>query len=166
MNGEKIASCDSIRDLGVVMSSDLKFSNHCTEIVRKTNAIIHNMFVSFRGHSAGFYVHLFNLYVRPIIEYASPVWNCLSVGDLGKIEKIQRKFTKRLPNMYNYDYVTRLEILNLSKIETRLKALDLCFLHRILNGDVDLDLSDSIMIRNTHRGHDKNLFKFRSRTIC
>jgi len=44
-------------------------------------------------------VKAFKVYVRPILEYNSPVWSPSFVKDILLIESVQRKFTKRIPGM-------------------------------------------------------------------
>jgi len=41
----------------------------------------------------------FIVYVRPIVEYCSVVWSHSLENDIELIEKVQRRFTKRLPGL-------------------------------------------------------------------
>jgi len=50
----------------------------------------------------------FNVYVRPLVEYCSPVWSTTAVGHINKIESVQRWFTKRIKSVYNLSYDERL----------------------------------------------------------
>ena len=53
----------------------------------------------------------FNTYVRPLLEYASPVWSPQYNYMLDKTESVQRRFIKRLPGYSALDYPTRLTLL-------------------------------------------------------
>ena len=44
-------------------------------------------------------VRAFLVYVRPILEYNSIVWSPTLIGDIEKLERVQRRFTKRLCGM-------------------------------------------------------------------
>ena len=44
-------------------------------------------------------VKAFITYVRPIVEYNSPVWSPNALKDINRIEAVQRRFTKRIPGM-------------------------------------------------------------------
>ena len=41
-------------------------------------------------------MRLFNTYVRPIVEYAAPIWNPTEQGLTAKLLRVQWRFTRRL----------------------------------------------------------------------
>ena len=51
---------------------------------------------------------IYKSYVRPIIDYACPVWSPYLKKDIDKIEKIQRRFTRFFPHLRSLDYRARL----------------------------------------------------------
>ena len=66
---------DEAKDLGILIDSSLKFNSHIDSIVAKAHlraSLIHNFFVS--KHPA-LLTRAFEVYVRPILEYASCVWS-------------------------------------------------------------------------------------------
>ena len=67
------------------------------------------------------------MYVRPILEYNSVVWSPSLKKDIDLIEKVQRRFTKRLFGLKDLTYKERLVRLNLSvrKLPVRLGMLPL-----------------------------------------
>jgi len=52
-------------------------------------------------------------YVRPILEYCSPVWSPRLKYLINKTESVQNFFTKRLPGLWDISYPKRLQLLNL-----------------------------------------------------
>ena len=89
----------SMSDLGVLISSSLCFNDHITNITGKVHqraSLIHRCFSS-KGHSM--LVKAYITYVRPLLEYNSPIWSPASIKDIRRIEGVQRKFTKRIPGM-------------------------------------------------------------------
>jgi hypothetical protein len=48
----------------------------------------------------------FTVYVRPVLEYCSSVWNPCYYGDINKIESVQRRFTKYLAGLKDCSYVS------------------------------------------------------------
>jgi hypothetical protein len=110
-------------------------------------------------------IKAFIAYVRPILEYASPVWSPYHVGDSNKIESVLRAFTKRLPGMTNIPYEDRLVMLGLERLETRRLRLDMQFVYKILFGIVDVDYSTMFSLNTAQRtrGHDYKLNVQRSR---
>ena len=108
------------RDLGVTMTSDLSMSNHISVIVAKAHQrtnIILRYFVSRNRKSL---VRAFEVYVKPILEY-----NSVLKKDIVSIEKVQRRYTKRLPGLKNLTYQEWLKHLNLSSLELRRLHADL-----------------------------------------
>ena len=59
----------------------------------------------------------FTVYVLPLLEYNSIVWSPQSKQDIECIERVQRRYTKRLPELKTYSYESRLQRLNLITLE-------------------------------------------------
>jgi hypothetical protein len=81
----------------------------------------------------------FVTFVRPLIEYGTPVFNSLSIADSRKLESIQRWFTRLIFRKCHISYgrvgyESRLRYLGLQKLSTRRSLNDLSFLHRVYNG--------------------------------
>ena len=73
-------------------------------------------------------------YVRPLLEYNTPVWSPFLLGDITKIEKVQRNFTRRLPGFGELSYGERLDRLNLEYLEERRIRFDLVEVFKIIKG--------------------------------
>ena len=79
INNVKIVSCDLVRDLGVGVDCGLKFSSRVQNIVTLS---YQRLSVLFRGfcsrdisRNISILVMAYKVYVRPILEYCSPVWS-------------------------------------------------------------------------------------------
>ena len=112
-------------------------------------------------------VDLFKTYIRPGLEYCTPVWSPHLISDIDTIEKVQKHFTKRLPGLWNRNYAERLQILNLESLEVRRIKNDLIFLFQIVKNLVDMDSSE-LFTYNTSatRGHSQKINVQRSRLNC
>ena len=122
---------DRVKDLGIVMDLHLTFTHHIDQIVARafTRAnLIHKCFVS---REAGSLTRAFTVYVRPLLEYGSPVWSPHHSGKIALIESVQRRFTKRLPGLRNVEYKVRLEQLGLETLEMRRLRNDLIFTYKV-----------------------------------
>jgi len=65
--------------------------------------------------------------VRPILEYCTPLWSH-HIGLIDKIEKVQRRFTKRILCLSNLSYKDHLLSIKLDSLHViRIKPA-LCFL--------------------------------------
>ena len=102
----------------------------------------------------------FNVYVRPILEYCSVIWNPHLLKDIEPIENVQRRFTKRLPGMQNFTYHQRLVSLSLDSLELRRIRLDLIYTYKIVFGLCDLRMTDFFSKATclTLRGHRHRLY--------
>ena len=68
---------------------------------------------------------VFKSHIRPILEYASPVWNTEYHQDLKRLESVQRLWTRQVLGLENANYGTRLRELNLYSVKGRLLRADL-----------------------------------------
>ena len=158
-----IALTDSVRDLGVTIQSDLKFSSHISKIYSKSIALVYILLRSFNTKNPRFYVNLYKLYTRPILEYNSTTWNPYLISDVLKLESVQRTFTRKLFKKLNLsynDYGHRLQILGLETLEARRVKLDLILTYKILNNLVDIKSSDFFKINPVMNSYSLRRHKF------
>jgi hypothetical protein len=105
----------------------------------------------------------FTVYVRPLVEYCSPIWSPSLLGDIDNLEAVQRRFTKRLPGLKNLEYATRLKTLGLDSLEVRRLRADLILIYKIIFGHIDISSKDFFTLNtNNLRGHKYKLFVQRS----
>ena len=76
----------------------------------------------------------FLVLVRPLLEYASPVWNPSLGKHIRVIESVQRRVTKRLLGLQYLSYEDRLRALEISTLSARREYLDLTELFKITHG--------------------------------
>ena len=122
-------------DLGVKINDDLKFSAHCSTIAAKGHQRAFLLRKCFRYSNAYVLVKAFKVYVRPLLEYCSEIWNPYLKKDVRRIENVQRRFTKYLPELHGLTYGQRLEKLNLPSLEFRRLIIDLCTCYKLLRSD-------------------------------
>ena len=143
-----------MKDLGVTIDSRLKFSQHINEITGSARRKLGLLFKCFCTRNPAILTKAYTTYVRPILEYASVIWNPVYIGQLFQIESVQRQFTKRiLPD--NLTYSERLRKLNLESLEMRRLKTDLIMMYKLLFGYVDIDFKEFFVINNARktRGH-------------
>ena len=78
-------------------------------------------------------------YVRPLVEGNSPVWSPHMIKDIRKVESVQRRFTKKLPGLYNVPYLERIRKLKVERLDVRRLRFDILFVYEMLFGLVWLD---------------------------
>ena len=85
---------------------------------------------------------LFKAYVRPKLEYNTPVWSPYLLKDILAIEKVQKRYTKivcRRCNIPFSSYTDRLRKLDLLSLQDRRIRFDLITLFKIINNLSDLN---------------------------
>ena len=160
ISNHAIPSVEEIKDLGVIMSSDFKFSKHCNKIAKNAYSVMHGIYRGFVSRDQTFLTNMYKTYCRPKLEYATPVFNPCSIENIKTLEGVQRCFTRRIPSVATLSYPHRLNQLNLESLELRRLKYDLVMVYKILNGFVDVDWRDFFTISQTKtRGHSFKLHK-------
>mgnify|MGYP003513205866 FL=1 len=142
------------------MDHDFKFSVHINQTVCKALTRSNLQLKSFVSRDTLSLVKAFTVYVRPIVEYCSPVWSPHLIKDIEILESVQRKFTKRLPGLHNISYTDRLIMVGLERLDSRRLRLDLILTYKILFGLTCLQSSNFFTFSpnpNT-RGHAYKLY--------
>ncbi|PFX30471.1 RNA-directed DNA polymerase from mobile element jockey [Stylophora pistillata] len=89
-----LRNVSNYKDLGVIMTSDLKWSKHVEQIVHKANKVLGLLKRTVGGKNKDIFSNLYKTLVRPILEYACPVWSPHLIKDIDEIEKIQRRASR------------------------------------------------------------------------
>ena len=159
LNGVELLAVESHRDLGVLVDSSLKFHVHINAIVGKASALANQILRGTVCRDMDFMVTLFISHIRPILDYASSVWSVGYVGDLVKLESVQRRWTREVKDMSRLAYGRRLKLLHLFSIRGRMQRSDLIKVWKAFNAEVDVGLA-GLLERNFHestRGHNLKL---------
>ena len=90
-NGEVLKSVKSIKALGITISYDLSWRYHIHDVVNKANRVLGVIERVLGSKSITEFSLLYKSLVRPILEYAAPVWCPFLVKDIVLLEKVQRK---------------------------------------------------------------------------
>ena len=140
-----------ISDLGILFSSDLKFSNHCARIsaaAYSRSVCVLNSFVTRQPY---YLVRAYTSFVRPLLEYGSPIFSPFLKRDINVLERVQRFFTRKIckrANIHYVDYRHRLEILKLDTLQRRRVILDLCFIYKLYHGLLDVNFHKFFCIKS------------------
>jgi hypothetical protein len=154
-----LKSVNETRDLGVVVDSRLSFKSHINVIVAKAHTRARQILRSFLSRDTETLLKAFNTYVRPLLEYCTPVWSPCTAGLVKRLESVQRVFTKKLPNMSKLSYEERLSALNLESLELRRTKADLLMCYKILKGFTNIIPDDFFtLLSSSTRGHSMKLY--------
>ena len=101
------------KGLGVVISSDMKSSQQCTQAYSKASrmsAMINRTIVYKNSENL---LRLYKSLVRPHLEYCTAAWSPHYTKDRVLLEKVQRRFTRMVPGLKKLPYEERLSELEL-----------------------------------------------------
>ena len=153
--GIQLSIVNEMRDLGVVIDAKLNFNSHISNIVHKAHVRARLILRSFASRDPTVLLRAFSTYVRPLLEYCSSVWNPLTLGNIRKLESVQRQFTKRFNGLTSMSYSDRLGHLSIESLQLRRLRHDLIILYKLIHGCFDISASDFLTMSHlvTTRGH-------------
>ena len=158
VNGSVLERVSSYRYLGVLISSDLSWSNHIKDISSKARKQVGLLYRRFYKHAAPATLRtLYTALIRPHLEYAVPVWDPHLCKDIDALESVQRFATKICTKSWNTNYQYRLGKLRLQTLNMRRCYLKLCHLYKLVhslsifpNSPVTTSSSHSYPTRSNH----------------
>ena len=108
-----------VKDLGVIMDRYISFTTHCN-IAKRAKIICNLILRSFTSRNPEILIRSFIVYVRPVLEYASIVWNPYLIKDINVLENVQKNFTKRILADKTLSYTERLKYFSIETLEKRI----------------------------------------------
>ena len=163
INKTKIPAVKYFKDLGIYISENLKWNEHVNYLYKIAQNSSYQILKSFKTSSASILTKLFKIYVRPKLEYNTPIWSPYFKKDIIKIESVQRNFTRFVCNRCNISYTSykdRLVTLRLDSLEYRRWQFDLITLFKIINGKYKEFFNQFFVYSQTKynlRGNDKKI---------
>jgi len=159
--GHQLPVVTHCRDLGVIIANNCQPRLHINTIVAKASQRANAILRCFQSRDPCVLLRAFKVYVRPILEFNTTVWSPVQKKDIEAIEKVQRRFTKRLTGLSAYSYSERLRKLNLQSLELRRIHYDLTLTYQIVFGLSVLKCHEFFQLsgRSTTRGHRFKLMK-------
>lgn len=94
IDGQIVITVTSHNDLGVIVNSELSWSDHVLSVTKRANTRLYLIRKCFSKVSFQSFCKLYATYVRPILEYAGPVWYPDLTRDRTLLESVQRKATR------------------------------------------------------------------------
>ena len=155
-----------VRDLGVLVDTNLAFGAHISDIVKKANRMLGMIKRCFKYMGKDIFVRLYKALVRPLLEYSSSVWSPYLIKDKKLIEGVQRRATKLIVSLSHLCYQERLRYLGLPTLEYRRLRGDMLQTYRIMTG-IDRINPESLFSMSSvtrTRGHNLKIFKQRCST--
>ena len=146
-----IAPCTSLVDLGINLHSNLKYGPRCAIIASKANARAMLILKSFLSRNPITMTRAFIIFVRPLLEFRSPVWSPHFKHDIDLTENVHRSFTRKLfycCNLVSKSYDDRLTYLGLQRLELRRIYDDLIYRFKLIHNNISSSLINVFKCNN------------------
>jgi len=182
MNGTMLNTTEMERDIGVLVSSNMKPNQQCKKAAQTATAVLGQITRSFHFRDRHVFRSLYLQYVRPHLEFAVAAWSPWTKADIDCLETVQRRAVKAISGLKGATYDEKLRELNIPSLQARRMEMDMVQTYKMVN-NIDTDNSDTMFQRaDTRRptrdrsGKDNLLLKrsqhefrknfFSNRVIC
>ena len=161
----------NFKDLGVTITKDLSWGNHIGITVNKANKVLGSIKRSVGTADTNVFSMLYKSLVRPILEYAVPVWCPYLVKDIHALENVQRRASRLALNQRKgqMSYEDRCKLLKWPTLSDRRTYLSLIECYKIVFGFYHLkfeDFYDFATTRSTRANHQYKLYVKPARLNC
>jgi len=134
MYRQQLQEASSEKDLGVIISNDLKVVKQCQEAYSKSNRMLGLIHRTIRYKNQNVLVSLYKSIVRLHLENCSVVWSPHYTKDKDLLERVQHRFTRMFPDLRKMPYDERLRKLGLWSLEERRSRADLTEIFKMVKG--------------------------------
>ena len=124
---------DNLRDLGVILSSDLSFNPHIEKAVSSASQMVGWAMRSFRSRGVYILLTILKTLVQPHLDYCCQLWCPSSQHQINKIEKVQKVLISRIKDgrLAGLDYWEKLKFLRVYSQERRRERYAILFLWKL-----------------------------------
>jgi hypothetical protein len=133
MEGQKLERTVEERDIGVMISSNMKPSVQCAKAAQTAQAVLGQITRAFHYRDRHVYMRLYKQYVRPHLEFSTQAWAPWTEADKACLEKVQQRAVRQISGLASNDYEERLVELGMTTLEERRHQADMCMVHKILH---------------------------------
>lgn len=159
LHGQILTHVQSAKYLGCTLNSQLDWGQHIHNITNKANGTLAFLRRNLNIGSNRVKSQAYHSFVRPIVEYASTVWDPYNKNDIQRVEMVQRRAARYVTNRYrNRSSVgDMLDSLQWETLEHRRQTARLCMLFKIDRQLVAIDRQRMIPPRKlTRKMHPKS----------
>ena len=154
-----LKATSSVKDLGVEVDNELKFSQHIEKQVGKANRILGQIRRSFQYLDIETSRLLFTSLVRPHLEFANVIWAPKLKKDCNIIEGVLRRATRMVPGLKGLEYKKRLEKANIPSMRYRRERGDMVEVYKYVYGHFNKPARFSLENSDRNRGHSLKIKK-------
>jgi hypothetical protein len=135
-SADAITVKESVKDLGVTMSSDGSFKKQIANVIESANKMCGWILRTFRTRAAHPMLTLWRSMVLSRLDYCSQLWCPIQKGDIQALEGVQRSFIRKISGVNHLNYWEQLHELGLYSLERRRERYQIIYTWRILEDQV------------------------------
>jgi hypothetical protein len=139
------------KDLGILIDERLNFHDHISAKIKKANQIVGLIRRSFTYLDKEMMRQLITSLIRPHLEYGSCIWKPHTKNEMERIEAVQKRATKLIPELRELEYTDRLKHLNLPCLAFRRLRGDMIETYKIINDAYDKEVTEGIITMEEER---------------
>ena len=132
MDGEELKASGSERDIGVLITPNLKPGKQCQAAATTATRTLTNILRAFSYRDRTVLPRLYKQYVRPHLEFSIQSWSPWQRGDIEALEQVQERMVRAVTGLTGTTYEEKLAELNMEKLESRRTRLDLIQAFKII----------------------------------
>ena len=160
LRNEQISTSHTEKDLGVIISGNLKCASQVDKVVLTANRILGMINRSIVTKSKDIILPLYRTLVRPHLEYCIQAWRPYLKQDIDKLEKVQKRAVNMMTDVIAQSYNEKLKELKLFSLEKRRLRGDMIEVFKIMKGISQIDKNTFFSkLDTTTRGHSLKLSK-------
>ena len=133
-DGESIEVKDSLKDLGVYLSSNLSFKVQVEKVVASASKLGGWGLRTFRRRSLATMKTIWKTLVQPKLDYCSQFWSPGDQYSINKLESVQRNFLSRVSSFDELNYWEKLQKMKIYSQERRRERYMVLFLWKVAQG--------------------------------
>lgn len=155
-----IEQVTEIKDIGVIIDSELTFKQHIYKKIDTANSILGIIRRSYKYIDINTFLPLYKGLVRSHFDYAATIWDPYIATFIEDIESVQRRATILIPEIKHLNYPERLEKLKLPTLAYRRARGEMIEVYKIMNSVYDNRVTQNLLTKrnkNIHmqlRGHE------------
>ena len=135
-DGSAIEEKPRVRDLGVTLSNSASFSDHLADRVKTVRKLTGWVLRTFKTRATLPMLTLWKSFLLCHLEYCSQLWSPSALGDIQKVEQLQRHFLKQIPELRGLTYWEMLQRCKLYSLQRRRERYSVIYVWRMLEGQV------------------------------
>ena len=156
----QLSTCDSAKYLGLSIHFKLSWNNHIDSIAKKAENVRALINRNLTSCPPKVKAQCYKTLVRPILEYASVVWDPYTSDNCEKLERVQRRSARMVFNNWSTtaSVTNMINQLEWETLKERRRVAKLVMMYRIINESIDLQIPNYIHCATTASRCNQNRF--------